>query len=39
VLPKKLIARKLGISPGAVSQRSARIQKLIDRRDELPATF
>ncbi len=35
ILPKQVIARKLGVSPGAVSQRAARIQALLDRRDEL----
>lgn len=34
-LPKSLIAKKLGLSPGAVSQRAARIQAIIDSKDEL----
>lgn len=35
VMPKGEIARKLGLSAGAVSQRAARIQKLLDSREEL----
>jgi RNA polymerase sigma-B factor len=35
VLPKGEIARRLGLSAGAVSQRLARIQKAIDAKDEL----
>jgi DNA-directed RNA polymerase specialized sigma subunit len=35
VLQNAEIARKLGISPGAVSQRKARIQSKLDLRDEL----
>lgn len=35
ILPKQEIARKLGISPGALSQRAAKIQAMIDRSDEL----
>lgn len=35
VLPKGLIAQKLKLSPGAISQRAARIQALIDSREEL----
>lgn len=35
VLPKKRIAQMLKISPGAVTQRAAKIQELIDRREEL----
>jgi DNA-directed RNA polymerase specialized sigma subunit len=34
VLPKGRIAGKLGISPGAVSQRAAKIQKIIDQHEE-----
>lgn len=34
-LPTKLIAQKLGVSPGAISQRSASIQAKLDKRDEL----
>ena len=29
------VARKLGLSPGAISQRASRIQKLLDTQDEL----
>jgi DNA-directed RNA polymerase specialized sigma subunit len=40
VLPKGKIAIKLGLSSGAVSQRAARIQQLIDSRSELaPSLF
>lgn len=35
VLPKKEIAEKLGISPGAVTQRAAKIQEKLDKREEL----
>lgn len=35
VLPKKEIAKRLRISPGAVTQRAAKIQEKIDRREEL----
>lgn len=35
VLPKIDIARRLGLTPGAVSQRAARIQRLLDSREEL----
>lgn len=35
VLPKKEIAKRLNISPGAVTQRAAKIQAKIDRREEL----
>lgn len=35
ILPKKEIASKLGISPGAVTQRAAKIQEKIDKREEL----
>lgn len=34
-LPKGEIAKRLGISAGAVSQRAAKIQSLLDRREEL----
>jgi len=39
VLPKKLIAKRLGISPGAVTQRAAKIQERIDKREELSTFF
>lgn len=39
VLPKIEIAKRLGVSPGAVSQRAARIQQLIDSREELAANL
>jgi hypothetical protein len=35
ILQKKDIARKLGLSPGSISQRAARIQQLLDKRDEV----
>lgn len=35
IMPKQEIARRLGITPGAVSQRAARIQSVVDQRDEL----
>jgi DNA-binding NarL/FixJ family response regulator len=35
VLSNQEIARKLGLSPGAISQRKARIQQLLDRREDL----
>jgi len=35
ILPKGVIARKLGLSPSAVSQRAARIQRVIDKRYDL----
>lgn len=35
VLPKKEIARKLNISPGAVTQRAAKIQAQLDKQEEL----
>jgi len=35
VLTNQLLAKKLGVSPGAVSQRRARIQAKLDLRDEL----
>jgi DNA-directed RNA polymerase specialized sigma subunit len=35
VLPNQDVARKLNISPGAVSQRKAKIQQKLDMRDEL----
>jgi RNA polymerase primary sigma factor len=35
VLANQDIAKKLGVSPGAVSQRKARIQQKLDMRDEL----
>jgi DNA-directed RNA polymerase specialized sigma subunit len=34
VLSNKDIARKLALSPGAISQRKARIQELLDRRED-----
>lgn len=37
-LPKQTIAAKLRLSPGAISQRAAKIQALIDKRDELGGT-
>lgn len=39
VLDKKAIARKLRVTPGAVSQRAARIQERLDRREELGGAF
>lgn len=39
VLPKQQIARKLGLSPGAVSQRAARIQAMLDKREELGVNY
>ena len=38
ILPKQSIAAKLGLSPGAISQRAAKIQMLINKRDELGST-
>lgn len=35
VLPKGELARRLNLSPGAISQRLAKLQRLIDARDEL----
>lgn len=35
VLSNQDVAKRLGISPGAVSQRKARIQQKLDMRDEL----
>ena len=35
VIPKGEIAKRLGVSAGAVSQRAARIQQLIDSKEEL----
>ncbi len=35
ILPKKEIARKAGITPGAVSQRAAKIQAQLNRQEEL----
>ena len=35
ILPKGEIAKRLGISSGAISQRAAKIQQLIDSREEL----
>lgn len=35
ILQNQAIAAKLGISPGAVSQRKARIQAKLDMREEL----
>ena len=35
VLPKQEIARRLGISPGAVSQRAARIQEKLNQREDV----
>jgi DNA-directed RNA polymerase specialized sigma subunit len=34
-LPNQEIARRLGVTPGAVSQRKARIQALFDQEDDL----
>ena len=34
VLSNQEVARKLGLSPGAISQRKARIQSMLDRRDD-----
>jgi DNA-directed RNA polymerase specialized sigma subunit len=39
ILPKQDIARKLRITPGAVSQRAARIQQKLDARDEMGGLF
>jgi len=39
VLPKQHIAAKLRLSPGAISQRAAKIQEKLDRKDELGVTF
>ena len=38
-LSKQQIAKKLRLSPGAVSQRAAKIQKLLDKREELASFF
>ena len=35
VLQNQQLAKKLGISPGAVSQRKQRIQRLLDREQQL----
>jgi DNA-directed RNA polymerase specialized sigma subunit len=39
VLPKQHIAKKLNLSPGAVSQRAARIQAMLDKREELGVNY
>jgi RNA polymerase primary sigma factor len=39
VLSKQKIAAKLRLSPGAVSQRAARIQAMLDKREELGSGF
>lgn len=39
VLPKQHIAAKLRLSAGAISQRAAKIQEKIDRKDELGVNF
>lgn len=39
VMPKNMIAKKLRISPGAVTQRAAKIQEKIDKREELNAFY
>lgn len=39
ILPKQEIARKLRITPGAVSQRAARIQQKLDEREETGGLF
>lgn len=39
ILPKQLIAAKLKLSPGAISQRAAKIQEKINKKDELRLTF
>lgn len=39
ILPKKAIAAKLRISPGAVTQRAEKIQALVDKREELSTFF
>ena len=33
-IPAQQIAKHLGITPGAISQRMSRIQQLLDQRDE-----
>lgn len=39
VLPKQRIAAKLNLSPGAISQRAAKIQEKLNRKEELGVTF
>lgn len=39
VLSKQLIAKRLRISPGAVTQRAARIQQKLDQKEELGGAF
>lgn len=39
ILPKQEIARKLRITPGAVSQRAARIQQKLDMREDTKGLF
>jgi DNA-directed RNA polymerase specialized sigma subunit len=39
VLSKQQIAAKLKLSPGAISQRAAKIQMMLDKRDELGTFF
>jgi DNA-binding NarL/FixJ family response regulator len=39
VLPKQGIAAKLNLSPGAISQRAAKIQEKLNRKEELGVTF
>jgi DNA-directed RNA polymerase specialized sigma subunit len=38
-LSKQAIARKLRLSPGAISQRAARIQQKLDQKEDLGITF
>jgi DNA-directed RNA polymerase specialized sigma subunit len=38
-LSKQQIAKKLRLSPGAISQRAAKIQQLLDKREELASFF
>ena len=39
VLPKQMIAAKLRLSPGAISQRAAKIQEKLNKKEELGVTF
>jgi DNA-directed RNA polymerase specialized sigma subunit len=39
VLSKQQIAAKLKLSPGAISQRAAKIQEKLDKKDELKVNF
>lgn len=39
VLPKQRVAQLLGLSPGAVSQRAARIQERLDQRESIGGAF